>query len=58
MHSWVFRNRGQLRLIYGSTPLEPECDEPARETRRPLDAGGVERQGNDVILTPMLAAGR
>ncbi|MDA1266863.1 MAG: hypothetical protein O2816_17420 [Planctomycetota bacterium] len=64
MHSWVYRNRARLKLIYGSTPLPP-IPEPspalpaagkgAVETWEllPEGSGEVERAGQDVTLRPM-----
>ena len=61
MHSWVFRNRARLRLIYGCAPLDPPSPPalpqaaplPALPAPLPEGAGEVERDGEVVILRPM-----
>ena len=68
VHSWIFRNRARLRLIYG-TPT-PAVSLPSEEVRPehlpigvearvegplppPSAAGTVQERARDVILTPM-----
>ncbi len=56
MHSWVFRHRQRLRLIYGPAPLPalPAPVEGARHKRAAAqNAGQVLRRLRYVILIPM-----
>jgi len=64
MHSWVFRHRLRLRVIYG--PL-PGAEEDVRtDARPPVDAqpptkgleGTIERRSRYVVLRPMRRRGR
>lgn len=61
MHSWVFRNRARLRLIYGPnepgpTPFRKEeepAPAPAPLPARVRQGGLVERRSRYVVLHPM-----
>lgn len=53
MHSWVFRNRARLRLIYGPASLQ-DPPAPGRGARAiPRQAGRVLRRARYVLLMPM-----
>ena len=68
VHSWIFRNRARLRLIYG-TPT-PAVSQPSDEVlpehlpqgveervegplAPPSAAGTVQERARDVVITPM-----
>jgi hypothetical protein len=55
MHSWIFRNRARLRVIYGSPPIAPVAIEPPAPFVAPQqkDAGQVLRRSRYVLLVPM-----
>lgn len=56
MHSWVFRHRQRLRLIYGPAPppaLPARVERPPDERPASDDAGQVLRRSRYVILMPM-----
>ena len=66
MHSWVFRHRIRLRVIYGPLPcaprpgLEPVLAPTPREREAELAsrlAGSVERGESFVLLHPMPRVG-
>jgi hypothetical protein len=56
MHSWVFRHRQRLRLIYGPAPppaLPAQVEHAERERPASDNAGQVLRRSRYVILIPM-----
>ena len=58
MHSWIFRNRDRLRLVYGSQrPQSPDGALAAQECPKvhpdQPQAGSVEHSDGDVVLMPM-----
>ena len=64
MHSWVYRNRARLKLIYGSAPPPPPPALPSAEEAPsevvdeawevlPEGSGEVDRSGEGVTLRPM-----
>ena len=51
MHSWVFRHRDRLRVIYGRVEPTPQTEQ-ARPTKT-QDAGRVIRRRAWVVVQPM-----
>ena len=57
MHSWIFRNRARLGIVYGISPVEAtekaEANGPAKASQAPaLAPGKVLKTSDGVLLGP------
>ena len=52
VHSWIFRNRARLRLIYG-TPKLARLKQPESGSQTYASPGTVQRRARYVLLHPM-----
>ena len=57
MHSWIFRNRARLGIVYGISPVEAtenaEANAPAKRSQAPaLAPGKVLKTSDGVLLGP------